>query len=258
MSTNTTIRVADVHSSIEWATTPDMIEVSITPEFLAKAEKCVAFMKESGVSYMVIWSTFGYELYDDLGATEPSDDSIFHDGKHYEVFDPEYGLDGCHAKIYSDGDIRAVIPLKHTDDQIWGSLGNIEQLKQLAGDVGSYEPPALEQEGNCGSDFRLKEGFNSCWITVDSISVYVKRGDEGVVVDLFAKGAENESQGSTYAYFTDSEEEIASSLGIEIDDVAEWVGQHYKANFEAESPAKRMAWIKRYQESHAEATAEVA
>lgn len=259
MSINTSIRVKDVRSSIEWAPTPDMIEVSFSAEFIAKAEKCVAFMKETGVSYMVSWCAFGYELYDVLGSAHVEEgEPIFLDGLYYEPFDPEYGLEGCHAKIYSDGDIRAVIPLKHTNDEIWCSLGNVEQLKKLAGDVGGYKPPVLEQEGDYGCDFRLKEDFDSCWITVDSINIYVKRGDEGVIVDLFAKGTENESHGSTYAYFKDCEEEISSSLGIEIDAVAGWVGQHYKVNFEAESPAKRMVWIKRYQESHAEATAEVA
>lgn len=259
MSNNTTIRVKEVRSSIEWAPTPDMLEVSITAEFIAKAVKCIAFMKDAGVSYMVIWHAFGYELYDVLGAAHVTDgDPVFLDGLYYEPFDPEYGLDGCHAKIYSNGEIRAVVPLKHTDDEIWSSLGNIEQLKQLVGAAGEYEAPVLEQDGDCVSDFKLKADATSCWIAVDSISVYIKREAEGVVVDLFAKGAENESQASTYAYFTDSEEEIVSYHGFELDSVSEWVGQHYKVNFDAESPAKRMEWINRFVESHKQETVETA
>lgn len=42
-----------------------------------------------------------------------------------------------------------------------------------------------------------------------------------------------------------------SSEDVDLDDVAEWVGLHYKVNFDAESPAKRNEWIQRYKEAHA-------
>jgi hypothetical protein len=50
---------------------------------------------------------------------------------------------------------------------------------------------------------------NTCWITVGNISVYIKREDEGVVVDLYAVGAEDrESLASTYAFNQEAEDFI--------------------------------------------------
>lgn len=48
----------------------------------------------------------------------------------------------------------------------------------------------LRQEDE--SDFLLEEDATSVWITVDNISVYVRRTDEGVAVDLYPKGYEME------------------------------------------------------------------
>ena len=59
------------------------------------------------------------------------------------------------------------------------------------------------------NDYTLFDDEISCWITVDNISVYVRRTDEGVVVDLFPKGLEMESQlTSTYAFFSEAQEAI--------------------------------------------------
>lgn len=56
------------------------------------------------------------------------------------------------------------------------------------------------------TDYTLRPGRRSCWITVDNISVYIVRTDEGVVVDLFPRFRENdESIGSTYAFNAEAE-----------------------------------------------------
>lgn len=50
------------------------------------------------------------------------------------------------------------------------------------------------------------DGYNSCWITVKNLSVYLKRTDEGVVVDIFVLGYEAEDPlASTYAFFNEAE-----------------------------------------------------
>ncbi|CAM5530074.1 hypothetical protein TMEC54S_00244 [Thauera mechernichensis] len=122
--------------------------------------------------------------------------------------------------------------------------------------VQDRETPALVlvKPEESGSDYVLQDGSPSCRITVGSISVHVRRntdtGDEGVIVDLFPRGAEDESLASTYAFFQDAEEELCSDRGIDLDDVSEWVGLHYQRNFEAEPAAARYDWIKRYLESH--------
>lgn len=64
-----------------------------------------------------------------------------------------------------------------------------------------------------------------------------------------------------------ADEELADSSGddsqdedsqedVDLDDVAEWVGLHYKVNFDAESPAERVEWVRRYKESHEPTLAE--
>lgn len=46
-----------------------------------------------------------------------------------------------------------------------------------------------------GTDFTLREGAPSCWLTVDGISVYVRRfPGHGVRVELYAKGAAGEDE----------------------------------------------------------------
>lgn len=56
------------------------------------------------------------------------------------------------------------------------------------------------------TDYLLEPGATSCWITVDNISVYIVRTDEGVVVDLYAKGRESdESLAGTWALNQEAE-----------------------------------------------------
>lgn len=61
--------------------------------------------------------------------------------------------------------------------------------------------PALVPSGD--GDYTLQG--TSVWITVGNISVYVRRTDEGVVIDLYPAAREvDECLGSTYAYFSEA------------------------------------------------------
>lgn len=74
-------------------------------------------------------------------------------------------------------------------------------------------PTGPDIEHEVVTDYELEKEATSCWITVDNISVYVIRTDEGVVVDLYAKGCEMESSlGSTYAFNSEAEEVIDENL----------------------------------------------
>jgi len=54
------------------------------------------------------------------------------------------------------------------------------------------------------SDYTLPSEQNSVWITVENLSVYVHKTDEGVVVDILPRGDEmSESIASTYAFWTE-------------------------------------------------------
>lgn len=57
-------------------------------------------------------------------------------------------------------------------------------------------------------DYVLDPARSNVWITVGNISVYVKRTDEGVVVDLFPLGHENDdpSLATAYAFFEEAEQ----------------------------------------------------
>jgi hypothetical protein len=60
-----------------------------------------------------------------------------------------------------------------------------------------------------GGDYLLEEG--SCWITVGNLSVYVKKDDEGVSVDIYPLRDENSDLiAGTYALFSEAGEEEES------------------------------------------------
>lgn len=132
------VQVAGVSSSQEWTTDPDMVEVIVTDDLLLRAEKCIPFMLENDISYVCRWWSFGYTLYE-LAENMDDDDlkgkTIIQgiDGQSYVEFEPEYRLDGCHAKIFKDGCIRAVLPFKNTSDELWFDIGHISDLKQRMG-----------------------------------------------------------------------------------------------------------------------------
>jgi hypothetical protein len=51
------------------------------------------------------------------------------------------------------------------------------------------------------AEYKLRPDVDSVWITVDKFSVYVRRTDEGVVVDIYPLDRENEEAiAGTYAF----------------------------------------------------------
>lgn len=64
----------------------------------------------------------------------------------------------------------------------------------------------LRLEGDGESDYVLEENAESVWITVNDISVYVKRTDEGVAVDLYPLNdeASDPPLASTWALFSEA------------------------------------------------------
>jgi len=67
--------------------------------------------------------------------------------------------------------------------------------------------------------YTLSDGQDHAWITINNVQVYIKRTDEGVVVDLFSKEKpDSESIGSTWASFeecvnNEEEEEQSCDCG---------------------------------------------
>lgn len=73
----------------------------------------------------------------------------------------------------------------------------------MASDGAFADPMALEAESSYDYVLRKKEA--SVWITVDNVSVYVRRNDEGVSVDLYPKGEEmNDSLAGTFVTYEEA------------------------------------------------------
>ena len=69
----------------------------------------------------------------------------------------------------------------------------------------SQQALTLTNAGDQATDYELNDGHQSCWITVDNISVYICRTDEGVVVDLYPRYSEMEdSIAGTWASFNEA------------------------------------------------------
>lgn len=102
----------------------------------------------------------------------------------------------------------------------------------------------------CANDYILRDDERSCWVRVGGIAVNIIRTDEGVVVNVWNYGnTSGGSLASAHVFNVDAEAALCEENDIDIDEVAEWVGLHYKVNFDTESWQKRYEWIERYIES---------
>lgn len=146
------------------------------------------------------------------------------------------------------------IELKHTAalEAVARTQGYTD-WQSMAADVKAKaaEPEALlRKDSPCEYTF-VGQGTERVWVTVGNISAYIGPTDEGVVVDLFAKGDEDgEAAASTYLHYSEALEAVLEREGVSYEDVAEWVGLHYRKNFDAESPAEQLDWVNRYVEAH--------
>lgn len=70
---------------------------------------------------------------------------------------------------------------------------------------------ALRREGDSSeTDYVLNDDYSSCWVTVNNISVYIQKTDEGVAVDMWPKGLESAdlSHVGTWMTFAEAQEDI--------------------------------------------------
>lgn len=103
-----------------------------------------------------------------------------------------------------------VFPDGHTTgfDEIEKSMNCRTQGKITPGPpVTIRELGVLELDGD-DTDFKLKDEAINVWIAVGNISVEIRKTDEGVIVNLLPLHREMENElGSTFAYFSEAEEE---------------------------------------------------
>lgn len=71
---------------------------------------------------------------------------------------------------------------------------------------------ALEQEGTTLT-FKLRDDYDSVWITVDGISVYVRRTEHGARVELYPRGNEDVDPPLDHAVAESDPEATITSAG---------------------------------------------
>jgi hypothetical protein len=117
---------------------------------------------------------------------------------------PRSGQAAKIAKAYlaSEG-----IGISHTQAlELIARLHGYANWQAMQSDKRFENAPALRPVSSDEYDFQYERG-ESVWVGIENISVYIKREDEGVVVDLFAKGHEDHgSLASTNLFYQEAAE----------------------------------------------------
>lgn len=187
----------------------------------------------------------------------PVHGSVDVDGASYDIEQVEFAHDVSAVlvdELSPDGDVNDV--KEHYFDQHRESMTDYLALKAENSAL-KDRVAALEAQMN---DSFLKPGVEPGHyisiaersVSIDfpgGINAHLVQTDEGVLVDLGSIGASESSVG-TSLHYNEAEGQICSEHDIDINDVSEWVGQHYRVNFETDTSAGRRAWIDRYIEAH--------
>lgn len=128
---------------------------------------------------------------------------------------------GRAAKIARAYLAREGIGISHTQAlELVARLHGYASWQAMQSDKRFEWAPALKPVSSDEYDFQYERG-SSVWVGVENISVYIKREQEGVVVDLFAKGREDHgSLASTYLFYeeaTEHDEDETSAQGTASD-----------------------------------------
>jgi hypothetical protein len=125
---NTVVVTTVARSNIEWASTPDYIRCNLTKGTLETAQMTAQFLE--GVGYFKAENLYGIwcELLsiNEDEVFEKSEDILF----PLVELEPEYSVSGASLIVYNDGDLKAVVHLKHSDEEIWAWVGNVKDLLQ--------------------------------------------------------------------------------------------------------------------------------
>lgn len=110
------------------------------------------------------------------------------------------------------------------------------------------------------NDYFISDDVNgTCWIGVDNMALAIKREPEGVVFDVWPLYAAGGSVVSTMAVFhDDAEGEQMSDLGVNPDEVVDWVSKTLGIDFDSVSPLERARLVWQYHSRNASANVEVA
>lgn len=102
-------------------------------------------------------------------------------------------------------------------------------------------PDAAEVPGQL--DIAVAAG-QDCWLTMGAFVVHPNLTDEGIVVDVFATGAVDESIASTWATQEDAEVALGEAAGIDPDEAEDYIAAKTEHGFAV--PAVRWALLQEF------------
>ncbi|MBW4465620.1 MAG: hypothetical protein KME07_09295 [Pegethrix bostrychoides GSE-TBD4-15B] len=77
-----------------------------------------------------------------------------------------------------------------------------------------FRQPVAALQQTADTEYRLNPQYSSCWISIETISVYIRCTDEGVSIDLYPLNNETEEAiVSTYALFSEADS-INTAAGV--------------------------------------------
>ena len=111
----------------------------------------------------------------------------------------EEGLSDFHANGFSEDEYRESI----ADFALTTLAAKFQEI--VAPVLQTEDQGNLVKDGNDPYDYILREGADGAWITIGSVDVYLKRENEGVVVDLYPTYEHEEPLSSAWLTFSDTE-----------------------------------------------------
>lgn len=107
-------------SSVAFDETPDVVCVYLDEDLAKELPGLSAAVKASKFDYAIRYhGVDGFEFFDDDG----------------EGFEPDYMIDGCHLRVYPDNKVSFILPLKHSNEELWSEAFNISSIDAFDGEV---------------------------------------------------------------------------------------------------------------------------
>lgn len=146
------------------------------------------------------------------------------------------------------------IELKHTAAlEAMARMSGFTDWQAMAADqkARADEPRLLQRDpkGDDNSDFVYLDnpGNRGVWVGVGSISVCIKPTDEGVVVDLFGRGAEDRgSEASTYVFYQEALDALCENNEVDLDDVSAWTKLEHDADFDKQPWSRKTELVQMF------------
>jgi len=107
----------------------------------------------------------------------------------------------------------------------------------------------LDPAGDDESDFEYVDnpGNRGAWVGIGTVSVYLNPTDEGVVVDLFARGGEDcDSLASTYLFYQEALDALCERSDVELEAVEAWAKAAHGLEFASQSWSRKAELIREF------------